>query len=80
MTFYQLFLPLATLFYFLIVFVLRSMVLWNQTGLNPFVFGNTDKAHDYIGRDGSRNMDIDRNVLIPTKLLPLFNACDLVRL
>jgi protein-S-isoprenylcysteine O-methyltransferase Ste14 len=29
---------------------LRSVVLWKKTGVNPFVFGNTDKAHDYIGR------------------------------
>lgn len=50
MSFYQLFLPVATLFYFLLVFVLRSFILWRQTGINPFVFGHTDKAHDYIGR------------------------------
>ena len=50
MNFYQIFLPIATLLYLLLVFVLRSVVLWKQTGVNPFVFGNTDKAHDYIGR------------------------------
>ncbi len=50
MTFYQIFLPIATLLYLLLVFVLRSVILWKQTGVNPFVFGNTDKAHDYIGR------------------------------
>ena len=50
MGFYQLFLPIATLLYLLLVFVLRSLILWKQTGVNPFVFGNTDKAHDYIGR------------------------------
>jgi protein-S-isoprenylcysteine O-methyltransferase Ste14 len=32
------------------VFVLRSVILWKQTGINPFVFGNSDKAHDYVGR------------------------------
>lgn len=50
MSFYQLFLPIATLIYFLFVFVLRSIILWRQTGVNPFVFGHTDKAHDYVGR------------------------------
>lgn len=50
MNFYQIFLPIATLLYLLLVFVLRSVILWKQTGVNPFVFGNTDKAHDYIGR------------------------------
>ncbi len=50
MNFYQIFLPIATLLYLLLVFVLRSVILWKQTGVNPFVFGNTEKAHDYIGR------------------------------
>ena len=50
MNFYQIFLPIATLLYLLLVFVLRSMILWKQTGINPFVFGNSEKAHDYVGR------------------------------
>ncbi|WP_044239810.1 methyltransferase family protein [Flexithrix dorotheae] len=50
MNFYQIFLPIATFLYLLLVFVLRSVILWKQTGVNPFVFGNTEKAHDYIGR------------------------------
>ena len=50
MNFYQIFLPIASLLYLLLVFVLRSFILWKQTGVNPLVFGNTDKAHDYIGR------------------------------
>jgi len=50
MNFYQIFLPIATLLYLMLVFVLRSVILWKKTGVNPFVFGNTDKAHDYIGR------------------------------
>ena len=24
--------------------------MWKQTGINPFVFGRSDKAHDYVGR------------------------------
>ena len=50
MNFYQIFLPTATILYLLIVFVLRSIILWKKTGINPFVFGDTEKAHDYIGR------------------------------
>jgi protein-S-isoprenylcysteine O-methyltransferase Ste14 len=50
MNFYQIFLPIATLLYFLLVFVLRSIILWKQTGVNPFVFGSTDRAHDYVGK------------------------------
>lgn len=50
MNFYQIFLPIATLLYILLVFILRSVIVWKQTGVNPFVFGSTDKAHDYIGR------------------------------
>lgn len=50
MGFYQIFLPIATVLYLMLVFVLRSFILWKKTGVNPFVFGRTDKAHDYIGR------------------------------
>lgn len=50
MNFYQIFLPIATLLYFLLVFVLRSIILKKQTGVNAFVFGRSQKAHDYIGR------------------------------
>ncbi len=50
MEFYKIFLPIASMLYLLLVFVLRSFILWKQTGVNPFVFGNSEKAHDYIGR------------------------------
>lgn len=49
MNFYQIFLSTATLAFLLLVFVLRSVIIWKQTGVNPFVFGKSDKAHDYIG-------------------------------
>lgn len=49
MSFYQIFLPTATLLFLLLVFVLRSIIVWKQTGVNPFVFGKSDNAHDYIG-------------------------------
>lgn len=49
MNFYQIFLPIASAAYFLLVFVLRSVVLWKTTGVNPLVFSQSEKAHDYIG-------------------------------
>lgn len=49
MSFYQIFLPTATLLFLLLVFVLRSIIVWKQTGINPFVFGESDNAHDYVG-------------------------------
>lgn len=49
MNIYQIFLPTATLLFLLLVFVLRSVIVWKQTGINPFVFGKSDNAHDYIG-------------------------------
>ena len=50
MNFYQIALPIFTLFYFLVVFVLRSYILYKQTGVSPLVFTKTDNAHDFIGK------------------------------
>jgi len=36
--------------YFLLVFVLRSVLLWKKTGINPFTFKKKDNAHDYNGK------------------------------
>ena len=36
--------------YFLLVFVLRSVLLWEKTGVNPFTFEKTDNVHDYNGK------------------------------
>ena len=36
--------------YFLIVFVLRSWLLWKSTGLSPLTFENSDDAHGYNGK------------------------------
>lgn len=38
------------IFYFLLVFVLRSILLWRKTGINPLTFKKTDNAHDYNGK------------------------------
>lgn len=46
---YQFFLPLITVLYLLVVFIIRSIIVWRQTGVNPFVFGSSDKAYDYLG-------------------------------
>jgi protein-S-isoprenylcysteine O-methyltransferase Ste14 len=36
--------------YFLLVFVLRSLLLWEKTGINPLTFNKIDDAHGYNGK------------------------------
>lgn len=36
--------------YFLLVFVLRSLLIWKKTGINPLTFNKTDDAHGYNGK------------------------------
>jgi len=36
--------------YFLLVFVIRSLLLWKKTGINPLTFSKTDDAHGYNGK------------------------------
>ncbi|MHB8136146.1 MAG: methyltransferase family protein [Anaerolineaceae bacterium] len=36
--------------YFLIVFVIPSVRVKRKTGINPYVFKNTDSAHDFLGK------------------------------
>ena len=36
--------------YFVIVFVVPSIRVKRRTGINPYVFRNTDSAHDFLGR------------------------------
>ncbi|PQJ73622.1 hypothetical protein BTO14_10235 [Polaribacter butkevichii] len=36
--------------YFLLVFVLRSLLLWKKTGINPLTFNKTDNAHGFNGK------------------------------
>lgn len=38
------------LIYFFLVFVLRSFLLWNKTGVNPLTFNKGDDAHGYNGK------------------------------
>lgn len=38
------------LIYFLLVFVLRSFLLWKNTGVNPLTFNKGDDAHGYNGK------------------------------
>ena len=42
-------LPLYLGAYFVIAFVWRSVAVWKQTGVNPYVLDKTDNAHDFIG-------------------------------
>lgn len=43
-------LPAYLLIYFFTAFFWRSYKVWKTTGINPFVLGSTDSAHDFIGR------------------------------
>lgn len=36
--------------YFLLVFVVRSVLLWKKTGINPLTFNKTDDAHGFNGK------------------------------
>lgn len=38
------------LIYFFLVFVLRSFLLWKNTGVNPLAFNKGDDAHGYNGK------------------------------
>lgn len=46
----RIFLLVFVLLYLAIAFVWRSYVVWRQTGINPYVLGKADNAHDYIGQ------------------------------
>ena len=43
------FLPLYLVIFFATAFVWRSFLVWKRTGVNPYVLGNKDTAHDYAG-------------------------------
>lgn len=43
------YLPLFLIAYLLITFVLPSVRVYKQTGINPVTFGKSDNAHGYIG-------------------------------
>lgn len=49
-TFWKILIPTFSALYFVLVFVVRSLVLMKRTGVNPFTFGKGDSAHDYAGR------------------------------
>lgn len=36
--------------YFLLVFVVRSLLLWKKTGVNPLTFSKSDDAHGFNGK------------------------------
>lgn len=42
-------LPIYLVVYLIFAFFLRSFLVWKRTGVNPFVFGKVDNAHDYVG-------------------------------
>jgi protein-S-isoprenylcysteine O-methyltransferase Ste14 len=42
-------LPVYLLAYLTFAFFWRSFLVWKRTGVNPYVFGKTDNAHDFAG-------------------------------
>ena len=36
--------------YFLLVFIIRSLLLWRKTGINPLTFNKNDDAHGFNGK------------------------------
>ena len=44
------FLFIYLIIYFLLVFVIRSILLKNKTGINPLTFNKTDDAHGFNGK------------------------------
>lgn len=47
---HQLYLFVFFLVFFLTVFVIRSYLLWKNTGINPITFDRGEDAHSYIGK------------------------------
>lgn len=47
--FLKYYLPVFLIAYLLVTFVLPSIRVYKQTGINPVTFGKSDNAHDYIG-------------------------------
>lgn len=43
-------LPIYLVVYFAVAFFWRSYRVWKRTGVNPYVLGKTDNAHDFIGK------------------------------
>jgi len=43
------FLPAYLIVYLAAAFFLRSFLVWKRTGVNPYVLGKRDNAHDFVG-------------------------------
>lgn len=48
-TFLKYYLAVFSLVYLLVAFVVPSVRVYKQTGVNPVTFGSSDSAHDYVG-------------------------------
>ena len=46
----KIYLPVFLAIYFIIVLVIPTVRVKRRTGINPYVFKNTDSAHDYLGK------------------------------
>lgn len=50
-TFLKYFLVIYYILFFGLAFILPSYRVWKATKLNPYKLGNSDSAHDYIGKN-----------------------------
>lgn len=48
--FEKIYIMVFLLLYFITVFIMPSIRVKRKTGINPFVFKNTDSAHDFLGK------------------------------
>jgi protein-S-isoprenylcysteine O-methyltransferase Ste14 len=49
-TLIRIFLPIYLIVFFITAMLWRSVLVWKQTGINPYRLGGGDTAHDFIGR------------------------------
>ncbi|MCG3121158.1 MAG: hypothetical protein ALAOOOJD_04149 [bacterium] len=48
-TFLRYLLPIYLSAYLALAFLWRSFLVWKSTGVNPYVLGKTESAHDFVG-------------------------------
>lgn len=49
-TFLKIILPIYLVLFFGLAMFWRSYLAWKRTGVNPYVLGNGDSVHDYVGK------------------------------
>lgn len=65
-------LPIYLILYLGVTAVWRSYLVWRRTGVNPYVFGSSDNAPDFIGRLFRWLIGLIIVVVVTFAFLPLF--------